>query len=275
MAKQQNKRTALLLSAAALGAAAFYTGLTVRHYRITSPKLKQSFRLAVLADLHSCCYGKEQHTLLRKILRHHPDAVMMVGDIYDDRNPPEPTIALLDGLSRHVPMYYVPGNHEYRTGQIGKIFKLFERYGVTILRDRWMHTAIAQIPVVLAGADDCEKRYYWHEDYRRENTLTAFRDLPTEPYTILLTHRPEEIEQFTPFGFDLVLNGHAHGGQVRLPPIADGLYAPGQGVFPRYTNGLYQHGQTIQVVSRGLSRYWYLPRICNPPEIVMLTVSGV
>ena len=88
-------------------------------------------------------------------------------------------------------------------------------------------------------------------------------------YTVLLSHRPERTECYRDSGFDLVVSGHAHGGQVRLPGMINGLFAPHQGAFPDYAGGLYALGSTTLVVSRGLCRN-LLPRVFNPPELVAL-----
>ena len=86
---------------------------------------------------------------------------------------------------------------------------------------------------------------------------------------MLLCHRPEYTADFRRSGYDLVVSGHAHGGQWRLPGVINGLYAPGQGLLPKYAGGLYDLGKTKLVVSRGL-RQDYLPRVFNPPEVVLV-----
>jgi predicted MPP superfamily phosphohydrolase len=97
----------------------------------------------------------------------------------------------------------------------------------------------------------------------------AGRDLSL--YSILLAHRPEHIDQYLNYGFDLVLSGHSHGGQWRIPFILNGLYAPDQGFFPKYAGGKYEHGSTIHIVGRGLSKNsTRIPRIFNPPELVII-----
>ncbi len=91
-------------------------------------------------------------------------------------------------------------------------------------------------------------------------------------YTILLSHRPELFDVYHEAGIDLVLCGHAHGGQVRLPFI--GAFAPNQGFFPEYTAGLYRQGDTQMVVSRGLGNSSFPIRINNPPELVVITLQA-
>ena len=93
-------------------------------------------------------------------------------------------------------------------------------------------------------------------------------------YTILLSHRPELFELYTTYNFDLVLSGHAHGGQWRIPGILNGVYAPNQGLFPEYAGGEYQDNGTTMVVSRGLARETTLaPRIFNRPELVIIDLK--
>jgi predicted MPP superfamily phosphohydrolase len=72
----------------------------------------------------------------------------------------------------------------------------------------------------------------------------------------------------------MVLSGHAHGGQVRIPFILNGLYAPHQGFFPKYAGGVYDHENYTHIVSRGSSFNPKLPRIFNPPEVVSITIKG-
>lgn len=91
-------------------------------------------------------------------------------------------------------------------------------------------------------------------------------------YTILLAHRPERAEIYAQFGFDLIVSGHAHGGQVRIPGLINGLFAPRQGWFPKRAGGLYHEKNTELIVSRGLCQRWYLPRIYNPVEIPILEI---
>lgn len=93
-------------------------------------------------------------------------------------------------------------------------------------------------------------------------------------YRILLCHRPERTDAYAESGFELVLCGHAHGGQVRVPYLVNGLYAPNQGLFPKYAGGCYQlENDVSMIVSRGLCRN-ELPRIFNPPELVIVELKS-
>ena len=93
-------------------------------------------------------------------------------------------------------------------------------------------------------------------------------------YRILLAHRPEAIDEYRQMDFDLILSGHAHGGQWRIPGWINGVYAPGQGFFPRYAGGVYPLDDLVMIVSRGLSNNTWVPRIFNPPELVMIELTA-
>ena len=86
-----------------------------------------------------------------------------------------------------------------------------------------------------------------------EASLSQYNELKTGLETILLSHRPELFESYARCNIDLVLSGHAHGGQFRLPFIG-GLIAPNQGLFPKYDAGLFTNGSTMIICSGGLRR---------------------
>ena len=93
-------------------------------------------------------------------------------------------------------------------------------------------------------------------------------------FTVLMAHRPELNDKYAAAGFDLVVSGHAHGGQVRIPGLLNGLYAPNQGILPSYAGGEYRIGEMALIVSRGLAREsTRLPRVFNRPELVMIEIQ--
>lgn len=254
---------------------AFWQGLTIKHYAIQSDKIAAPVRLAVIADLHSTRYGDEQKVLIKAIRKQNPDIILLVGDIADDEVPHDGTRQLLAIIGTEYPCYYVAGNHEHWTDEIDSIKKMISSYGVTIFEGKSQTIAINNQKIILAGVDDPEGfrdspyvdgsvRRGWKEQFENCRAATS-----KENYSILLTHRPEMVEHYRNSGFDLVVAGHTHGGQVRIPGLLNGLIAPNQGFFPHYAGGCYQLGTTTMIVSRGLSRS-RLPRVFNPPELVMV-----
>ena len=91
----------------------------------------------------------------------------------------------------------------------------------------------------------------------------------------MVSHRPERVEYYEQYGFDLVLCGHAHAGQFLIPFANRGILAPNQGLFPEYVNGRYDlKNGSIMIVSRGLARESTpLPRFFNHPELLIVEVK--
>lgn len=268
-----------LLMITVLAVAAFWQGLTVRHYAIETDKVAAPIRLAVITDLHSTMYGAGQAALIHAIRAQHPDIILLVGDIADDQVPHDGAKQLLSAISPEYPCYYVTGNHEYWSDEADAIKKMIGSYGVTVLAGDTRVIVINHQKIRLGGVDDREG--FTRASYRKgklpQGWLDQFENCRAETgdeiYSILLSHRPELVEQYRDSGFDLVLSGHAHGGQVRIPGLLNGLIAPNQGWFPRYAGGSYQLDTTTMIVSRGLSRS-RLPRVFNPPELVIVELKA-
>jgi predicted MPP superfamily phosphohydrolase len=249
--------------------------ISTKTYRVETPLLKEQsiIRIVLISDLHSTIHGKNQTRLIEKIKNINPHLIVLSGDIFDDIAPMTGTQLLLSGIYGIAPVYYVTGNHEYR-GDIWAITQELAYYGVIILSDNYTIIEINNNEIIVAGIDDPEKKLFGSPDYNQNESMeSAFRELDEiSLYKILIAHRPEMIENYKKYSFDLVLSGHTHGGQVRIPFILNGLYAPNQGLFPKYAGGIYSHGNLTHIVSRGLSVNPLLPRIFNPPELVIIEI---
>lgn len=244
--------------------------LILRTYTVVSPKLTAEVRLAVVTDFHS---SDNADDVVAMVTSCAPDAVLMVGDMFDDdiaNRPTERTLSLMWQLSAQYPCYYVSGNHEAWTGEMDALYQQTEEAGVTVLRMssgvltvRGQRIALCGVPdpyeMVLSGAPDTE-----------EQLRQALEDVDSADFTVLLAHRPELLAKYAQFPLDLVVSGHAHGGQVRIPGVLNGLYAPNQGWFPKLAGGAYTQDGTTLIVSRGLAVRTRLPRIFNRPEVVLV-----
>lgn len=257
---------------------AFYNGLVVKHYIVPSDKIStgESIRIALISDLHSHVYGKNQTKLVSLIKQQKPDIIVLAGDIADDGAPIEGTKLFLEGLKGFRPIYYVTGNHEFWSNDIKNIKDTIRKYDVHILENNYEKIKVKNSSLIIGGIDDPDVEFYEKPnfDLRREmnNKFLELKD--KADFKILLAHRPELIELYKEYDFDLVLSGHSHGGQVRIPFILNGLLAPNQGWFPKYAGGLYKHGSLTHVVSRGVSYNPRLPRIFNPPEVVTIDIKN-
>jgi predicted MPP superfamily phosphohydrolase len=256
---------------------------TFQPYTLKSPKIESgvTIKIVVIADLHNTVYGKGQRTVIDTIKELAPDMILLAGDLMDEKTEPFGTELLLAGLQGVAPMYYVTGNHEYMTKRIGFMREIVHFYGVTILPDTYVALTVQGTEIILAGMEDPVKKKYEDKTYDQPLVMEqAFRELDilyNTAYKILIAHRPEKIKLYRNFPFDLIVSGHAHGGQWRIARIAEnGLYAPNQGFFPKYAGGLYEHGAVTHIVSRGLSLTHpkRIPRIHNPPELVAIYLEG-
>jgi predicted MPP superfamily phosphohydrolase len=254
--------------------------LAISYYSVESGKIKGQIKLALVTDLHSCGYGEGQIKLLTAIEAEQPDAVLLCGDNYDDRKPPNNTTQLIHDIAAKYTCYYVSGNHD--TADEYKI--IAETYGVKVLEGTGDTLEIRGDKIRISGVDDPDVERYANAGrittrsapYAAQlESLSAAAD--SGMFTVLLSHRPERIDELLPLKPDIVLSGHAHGGQWRLPLILEnGLLAPNQGFFPKYTNGEYFFGETELIVSRGLAREsTMIPRLFNRPEIVVIVLKGL
>lgn len=251
---------------------ALWRGLTLRFYRLETDKLTEDarLRLVLLTDLHSAVYGEDHRELLDLVLDQRPDAILLGGDIVDDVAPLENALSFFEALSRTgIPAYYVSGNHDRWRPDFEDVLEKIESYGVTILED-----GVLPLNTPWGQVNLCGLREYRTAEECAAALAAAFESLSPDAYNILLAHRPDYIDLYRQYPFDLVLSGHTHGGQVRIPLLVNGLFAPDQGWFPQYAGGLYEVGETSLVVSRGLSYYPRLPRVFDPPEVVVIDVEG-
>ena len=205
-----------------------------------------------------------------------PDIIVMTGDLIDaNRTDIDLTLRFAEGAVGIAPVYYVTGNHEGAVMEYWILREGMAASGVNILSDRVCRLTRGGDMLLLAGLDD--PNFATREEISEgfpamiQNKLARLTG-GSDEYTVLLAHRPEYIDSYAAGGADLVLSGHAHGGQIRLPFIG-GLAAPGQGLFPKYDAGLYTVGGSDMIVSRGLGNSLFPLRVNNRPEIVMITLE--
>lgn len=244
--------------------------LILRTYTVASPKLTAEVRLAVVTDFHS---SDNADDVVAMVASCAPDAVLLVGDLFDDdtqNRPTERTLSLMRQLSALYPCYYVSGNHEAWTGEMDALYQQTEEAGVTVLRMSSGVLTVRGQRIALCGVPDPYEMVFSGAPDTEEQLRQALEDVDSADFTVLLAHRPELLAKYAQFPLDLVVSGHAHGGQVRIPGVLNGLYAPNQGWFPKLAGGAYTQDGTTLIVSRGLAVRTRLPRIFNRPEVVLV-----
>jgi len=253
------------------------TEIEVKSERL--PEAFQDYRIVHISDLHNDEFGRNNEKLLTLIKEAEPDMIAVTGDLLDSRRTDvDKAVHFATQAAQIAPCYYVTGNHESR---INKEYNLLEtamiEAGVKVLRNEKVLLEKDGAQITVAGIDD--PRFILSTDRiaRMEETVgkvltELLEEVPEEQFTLLLSHRPEIFDLYCEQKLDLVLSGHVHGGQFRLPFIG-GLIGPGQGILPDYDAGLYQNDNTNMVVSRGLGQSIVPFRVNNPPELVLVTLK--
>ena len=252
------------------------TALEVNEIAVTNDRIPPAFsgfRIAQVSDLHNAEFGEGNAELLQMLSECGPDIIVITGDLVDsNRTDIDVALAFAGGAVKIAPTYYVTGNHEVAISQYDVLKSGLETAGVIVLEDEAISLEYNGESIALIGLSDPNATI--KGDMFGEvpaMVSTKLRNLMDgdSGYTVLLSHRPELFETYVSSGVDLVLSGHAHGGQFRLPFVG-GLIAPNQGLFPKYDAGLYTGGETNMVVSRGIGNSIIPIRFHNRPEIVVV-----
>ena len=277
------KMLCILLAAAIIGVLLSITicAFAVRTvtYTVALQNLSSPLRLVLLSDLHGKSFGRENSRLIAKIQEQSPDAIFLDGDMIDRSADPtdvQELLRLIERLHEIAPVYVAPGNHELEYMQTdASLLTQVAEAGAVVVNDSYVDVTIASQPLRIGGTmghafyfGRSEKEFSSSPEYQ---FLKAFED--TNVPKICLAHMPDTFifnGAYSMWNVDLVLSGHTHGGLIRLPFIG-GLYAPMQGWFPEYDRGYFCLGGHMQmVISAGLSGHGVIPRINNPPEIVVI-----
>lgn len=255
------------------------TALQLNTYRITSSRLPEAFngyRIAQVSDLHNAEMGKQNEKLLDILKEAKPDIIAITGDLIDSRHT---NIAIaLDFAAKAVniaPCYYVTGNHEARISEYDDFKNSLIKLGVVVLDDEQISIELGDDCITLIGVNDpsFQTNYLFGDDETVMGSKLQELTKDSNDYKVLLSHRLELFELYESYDIDLILSGHAHGGQFRLP-VLGGVLVPNQGFFPRYDAGLYTKNNTNMIVSRGIGNSAFPFRFNNRPEVVLIELQG-
>ena len=283
MTAKKRKFRSLAVAAAVLLALIIWiawgnSALELNTYTINSPLLPDGFdgfRIAHVSDLHNTEIGKDNKKLLAMLQDAEPDIIAITGDLIDSRNTDvEVALQFIREAVKIAPCYYVTGNHESRISEYSVLKAGMETAGVVILEDARTEISLGGETITLIGVNDPSFRT---NDLSGDSVTVMDAKLTQlhaddDGFTILLSHRPELFDTYVKNNIDLVLSGHAHGGQFRLPFIG-GLVAPHQGMFPQYDAGLYTEENTNMIVSRGVGNSIFPFRINNRPEVILIELQ--
>lgn len=253
--------------------------IKVNNISYTNNRIPESFdnyNIIQISDLHNKQFGKGHFKILKKIEMLEPNIILITGDIIDRRRYNlDVALEFVKGAKKIAPVYYVPGNHEAWSFKYLEISEALTAAGVTVLNNQQVEISknnqVINIMGLMDAAFDTDENYDYLNLEKFKENLAKF-SFPKN-FSVLLSHRPEIFNLYVNSEIDLVFSGHAHGGQFRLPFIGS-LFAPNQGFFPKYTQGMYTEKKTSMVVSRGLGNSLIPLRLFNKPEIVKVTLRS-
>ena len=243
--------------------------------KITNYRLSyggEPIRAAMVADFHD----RDPEPILAAIREAAPHVILVTGDVVHDASHTERAMAFLRGASIIAPTFCSIGNHETKSGE--DIVSRLAATGATVLDNAYVRFGDLVIGGLTSGFGRKQGRCCqtpapqldWLDDFCGEGGTKILLSHHPEYYAPYLAHRP----------VDLILSGHAHGGQWRA--FGRGLFAPGQGLFPYYTGGAYRGRNRLRgeqtltadaplmIVGLGLCDNAVIPRINNPEELIIL-----
>ena len=255
------------------------TALELNKHTIESNKIPKAFdgyKIAQVSDFHNAEIGEENERLLAMIEAAEPDIIAITGDMIDSRRTNiETALDFAEKAVKLAPCYYVNGNHELRVLEYEELKKGLLELGVVVLENESTKINIKNQEITVIGISDpsLEANELWSVEAEVVNDHLGELIKVDDNYKLVLSHRPELLEIYCEAGADLVLTGHAHGGQIRLPFVG-GIIAPHQGFFPKYDSGIYIKEETNMIVSRGIGNSLFPVRFNNRPEVVLIELQA-
>lgn len=243
--------------------------IDISRYVLHSGKVTSPVRIALVSDLHSCLYGENQSRLMAALDEAAPQVVALCGDFVNLHGSDRNSMTFLRQAAQKYPCCFCTGNHEF-TKRYTTAFKASLRsMGIVVPEGDCYYTFVGDQRLLFCGVDDesCGKGIFLSQ------MAKAARGLEPDLFSVILLHRPNRAADVLSLGFDLMLSGHAHGGQWRIPGTGRGVFAPNQGLLPKYVDGLYDFSGHTLAVSRGLSKKpRWAARFFNPPEITVIDI---
>lgn len=254
--------------------------IKVTQYDVPLDGLQNQARLVVVADTHGKVFGKDNEPLFKKVAAQHPDAIILLGDLFPS-DPVENDVEYVIDLTRRMQsiaqVYFAMGNHEktYTTRYGDGWLNSLADTGAIVLAENWGDYSIAGNTVRLGSTLGHGFRFGRSgAAYQASPEYAVLSALENSPYPpILLAHMPDTVafeDSKINWHIDLVLSAHTHGGVIRIPGKG-GLYVPMQGWWPRYDYGEIMLNEKMRmIITSGLSGHGKVPRVFNLPEIAVV-----
>ena len=247
------------------------TNLQVTKFKIKNKNFN-SFKIGHISDFHNTKSNRLKNNIIKNLKNEKPNIIVITGDFFDSRRTNVDICKdFIIKIKDICPVYYVPGNHESRKKEYEKLKEILIKNKIIVLENickeiKYNNKIINMIGMIDPGFSSHGKDEL---NYKIANDYLDSVNYNKNNYSILLSHRPELFDTYVSKKFNLVLCGHVHGGQIRLPFIG-GLVAPSQGLFPKYNEGVFKKDNTTMIISRGIGNSLAPFRINNNPELVII-----
>lgn len=254
-------------------------GKAVRYnYNIVCKNLPENFsgfKIAHISDLHS----NPAKGISEIIKDACPDIIVITGDLFnDDDKPTEKVDALIGEFLDIAPLYFISGNHDLWKAGYRSTFAKYEDLGAIFMDEKSVTIEKNGEKIGLSGCSDPFSRLPQAISENVQKNLEKLHKI--DGFNILLFHRANLFDMVKDSGFDLILSGHMHGGQVRIPGIG-GVLAPSSAMlsktrmlFPKFSGGVVTSDNTTMVINRGVSNTLPIPRLFNAPEVGIITLTN-
>mgnify|MGYP000303383695 CR=1 FL=1 len=246
-----------------------YNYIQISRFNINKPifyshKLHEDLRITQITDYHSNSLI-DKDKLMKKIQEFNPDMIVLTGDILDkytsDIDSALDLVRRLCSINSNV--FFVIGNHELQNTQGQKFISEMIQMGVKFLDNENTLLEVNHNKINIIGLSFFADA----KDYEKVKESVDWNN-----YTLVLSHSPNKLVSLVSGEEDLVLSGHIHGGQVRLPLIG-AIIGPGQGLFPKYDKGVFKLGNTFLYIDSGLGNSFLPIRLFNRVQMSNITVK--
>lgn len=257
-------------------------GLTIREYKIVNEKITDNFhglKIVHISDIHygTTIHKKELENIVNKINLLRPDIVVLTGDLLDEntelpKNYKKEIITILSKIKTTIGKYAINGNHDYKFKNFNTII---EQSGFINLNDNYDQIYKNGNNFILLSGISTNMHGDKKVEEKLENTTNLLNSIPEEErnniYKILLIHEPDVIDDINSVKFDLVLAGHSHNGQVRLPFIGAIKKVK---LAKKYYDAHYTIDNTELYISGGLGTSSVKFRFFNKPSINFYRITN-
>lgn len=266
----------LIAASAVIAVKGLDNRLEISRYVVNSDKLPDEFdgfKILQLSDFHCDTTAG----LSEAVRNEQPDIICMTGDMTHDIGSCEPFLYLLKQINDIAPIYLISGNHDVWRNDYQKLIEKCRTCGAIVLQDEMRTVTRGNAAIGIAGIEDPSSVNHDTILKKINNALSNIH--PIEGFNMLLFHRANLLDMFADTEFDLILSGHMHGGQFRIPGIGGvvspktNIYDNGRIFFPKYFGGEYTLNNIKMIVSRGIGNPTILPRFFNRPEICTITLK--